>query len=370
METVFILNDPYKERPIIMKIKKHVLIIIVWFSAVTAASAATLYSRPDGTWSTTNGGANCSCTPGQNDNIIVNHNITITGNFVLNTGTLTINAGTLTVTGDLTFNNGSTVTVAQNAGIKVNGNFLNKNNSNDIKINGSLKVTGNFQNGTGSGAGAVITVGPNGSLSFSGSCSNPGTIIDNSGSYTGCSNGPLPVTWLFFQGTTNGNFVTLTWATATEKNASYFEIERSTDAINFYPLAKTNAKGNTEQAQEYTFEDKTPLSGRNYYRLKSVDLDGYTEYFDDIVTILFTAPEKKFSVYPNPYRNGSLSVQLSEISVTNATIRIMDEWGSMHYTTTTDNTLTQLSPPSLPSGLYIVEVSHAGRAYRQRIIIE
>ncbi len=142
--------------------RRILLLAFVLFSSAFTAFSATYYSRPDGTWSTTNGGANCGCTPGSNDTMIVNHNITLAGPFTLNTGTITINAGTLTINGDLTFNNGSFVTVAKNAGIKVNGDFLNKNNSDDVQINGAFNVTGDFQNGQGSGNGAVIHVGASG----------------------------------------------------------------------------------------------------------------------------------------------------------------------------------------------------------------
>lgn len=349
-----------------LKLVLTVVLVII----SSAAFSANLFSRADGTWSTTNGGANCGCTPGQNDNITINHNITIAGSFVLNTGTLTVNTGTLTVTGDLTFNNGSFVTVAQNAGIVVNGNFLNKNNSNDIAINGSLKVNGNFQNGTGSGAGAVITVGPNGSITFTGSCNNPGTIIDNSGSYTGCTNGPLPVSWLLFEGVANGTSATLTWATATEKNVSHFEIERSADAVTFYTIGKVNAAGNSAQTLKYAFEDKSPLNGRNYYRLKSVDLDGYTEYYNDLVVLAFATPEQGFSVYPNPYRDGNLMVQLNFTPGTTTTVRIIDGMGNIRYATTTDEALTTLTPATLTAGFYILEVSNAREAHRQRIVVE
>jgi len=351
-------------------VRMALLVLFIMIVSVTDVKAVTYYSRADGTWSTTNGGASCSCTPGQNDVIIVNHNITLAGPFTLNTGTFTVNAGTLTISGDLTFNNGSFVTVAQNAGIKVNGNFFNKNNSNDIAINGSLNVTGSFQNGQGSGAGAVITVGSTGSISFGGSCSSPGTIIDGSGvSHTGCNNGPLPVTFLYFEGETDGNIVDLRWATSSEKNLDYFEIERSADGNVFVAVASVGGSINSEVKQTYSYTDKTPLSGHNYYRIKTVDLDGYTEYYDELILLNITT-ERVFNVYPNPFHSGTLSVQLNHTPSASATIQIKDLMGNINYSQNTKSIVTELTPGSLKAGFYILEVFDATEVHRERIIIE
>ena len=79
--------------------------------------------------------------PGSNDNLIVNHSITITGDFTVNNGSITVNSpNTLTITGDLTFNNNSTVLVNSGGCIHVEGNLLNKNNSGDIEIFGTLII--------------------------------------------------------------------------------------------------------------------------------------------------------------------------------------------------------------------------------------
>lgn len=349
--------------------RRILILAFVLFGSVFTAFSATFYSRPDGTWSTTNGGANCGCTPGQNDIIIVNHNITLAGPFTLNTGTITVNAGVLTINGDLTFNNGSFVTVAQNAGIKVNGNFLNKNNSNDININGSLSVTGNFANGQGSGSGAIITVGPNGTISYGGSCNSPGTIIDSSGSHTGCNNGPLPVKLLYLKGENDGDYVSITWATATEVNTDHFELEHSADGKSFTTITTVAAAGNSETKQLYSYTDKAPYFGHNYYRLKSVDLDGYTEYYDLVIQVNSTT-EQTFSVYPNPFHSGKLSVQIRQTPAIATTIRIKDLTGKTCYSQTAESLVTELTPGNLAPGLYVVEVSNTSEVYRERIVIE
>jgi hypothetical protein len=148
-----------------------------------------------------NGGADCGCVPDQNDDIFVNHNISLAGPFTVNNGSLTVNSPwTLTINGDLTFNNGSTVIINEGAGLVVNGDFENKNNSDEIGFFGNIVITGNFKNGNGGSGSAIIEFGENATISIGGTCSNDGSVFDSSGTYTGCNSGPLPIKLLFFNG--------------------------------------------------------------------------------------------------------------------------------------------------------------------------
>jgi len=88
-----------------------------------------------------------------------------------------------------------------------------------------------------------------------------------------------PVTLTSFTGsrTVKGN--ELLWKTASEQKNSHFEILRSTDGINFTQIGEKTGNGSTQQMSNYSFIDKLPLAGVNYYKLKQVDLDGKSEEF-------------------------------------------------------------------------------------------
>ncbi|HEY1021360.1 MAG TPA: T9SS type A sorting domain-containing protein [Flavisolibacter sp.] len=90
--------------------------------------------------------------------------------------------------------------------------------------------------------------------------------------------GTLPVKLKSWEASIAGSMVLLKWKTATELNASHFVVERSTDGLNFQPLTQVDARGNSTAEVSYTAEDKSPLPGANYYRLKMVDLDATSEY--------------------------------------------------------------------------------------------
>jgi hypothetical protein len=287
--------------------------LAIFFSiSVLLADGANRFSRPDGTWSATNGGPNCGCTPTQNDDIFVNHNITLAGPYTVNTGSLTINAtATLTVNGNLTFNNGSSVTINEGAGLVVLGNFENKNNSNDITFDGAIQITGNFQNGTGGSGSAIIDFGPNATISIGGTCSNAGVVNDTSGSYSGCGQGVLPVKLSYFTAELEESEVVMRWATIQEDGFDKFVLERSSTGLDFYSIGDVKGVGMDTYNVEtkYSFTDNAPLVGFNYYRLVAHDLDGHIEYFN--VRLVRLDGPKTLSVFPNPSDGNSMLVQLN-----------------------------------------------------------
>jgi len=84
---------------------------------------------------------------------------------------------------------------------------------------------------------------------------------------------PLPIELLFFTAKYN-NSVLFNWETASEINNDYFTIETSTDAIYYKSLVNINGAGNSTSLKSYSYIQKNPPIGVNYYRLKQTDFDG------------------------------------------------------------------------------------------------
>ena len=95
---------------------------------------------------------------------------------------------------------------------------------------------------------------------------------------------PLPVTLLSFSGENKNDVIHLEWSTATENNNAYFEIGKSLDGFEFNFLGTVAGNGNSTQQLNYEFDDKTPLHGINYYRLKQTDFNGHFQY-SEIVAV-------------------------------------------------------------------------------------
>jgi hypothetical protein len=108
---------------------------------------------------------------------------------------------------------------------------------------------------------------------------------------------PLPVTLINFEVVKSESLVQLSWSTASEKNSSYFDIERSADARTWISIGQVAAKEQTNSISQYHFTDQTPGTGINYYRLKMTDLDDSFAY-SKIRSVALEGTN--ISMYPNP----------------------------------------------------------------------
>ena len=91
--------------------------------------------------------------------------------------------------------------------------------------------------------------------------------------------GIVPVTLIHFSAIKNAdNSNTATWATTTEENSNYYDVERSSNGSTFQKIGTLTAKNTSNQQNNYLFKDVTPINGANYYRLKMVDKDGAFTY--------------------------------------------------------------------------------------------
>ncbi len=117
-------------------------------------------------------------------------------------------------------------------------------------------------------------------------------------------NTTLPVELVSFTATPKGAVVNLEWITAFEENNDYFEIERSKKGVQFNTLTKVDGAGTVANGQNtfYNYQDRNPILGTSYYRLKQVDLDGTFQY-SQVVSVKL-APEAHVA-YPNPTVQGT-----------------------------------------------------------------
>lgn len=121
------------------------------------------------------------------------------------------------------------------------------------------------------------------------------------------TNDALPIALTNWYGRNEGKTNVLYWETAIETNNSHYILERSTDGIHFEQLTQIQAAGEKTTATTYTFEDKSPVKGLNYYRLIQVDNDGIYNIFNTI-TIKTVVQFNQYNVAPNPaYHNTEVS---------------------------------------------------------------
>ncbi|MEQ9298513.1 MAG: T9SS type A sorting domain-containing protein [Cyclobacteriaceae bacterium] len=110
----------------------------------------------------------------------------------------------------------------------------------------------------------------------------------------------LPVELTSFTATYVAPNVRLKWATASELNNDYFEVQRSADGGLWTTLGRTSGAGTTNEPQVYRYIDQEAYSGGWYYRLLQVDYDGATEFSNLVWVPSQTVDQPAVELYPNP----------------------------------------------------------------------
>ena len=98
-------------------------------------------------------------------------------------------------------------------------------------------------------------------------------------------NNPLPIELLEFNAWPQGEVVLVDWATATEIDNLWFDVERSADGSAFSSIDRVPGAINSQSTLNYNTVDEAPLSGTSYYRLRQTDLDG-SSTTSSVVTVV------------------------------------------------------------------------------------
>ncbi|WP_370086680.1 T9SS type A sorting domain-containing protein [Ekhidna sp.] len=180
---------------------------------------------------------------------------------------------------------------------------------------------------------------------------------------------PLPVELISFKVTLkNGNNAELAWITAQEINNDHFEIEYSTDGLEFENIGEVTGNGTTNEVSEYSFTHSGLKSGFNYYRLKQVDFDGQYEYSEIKRVSLGAFEDVSISIYPNPTDerttirvNDGIATQIELITLGGTVLKsIRYEEGMTSHTFDVTN---------LESGMYLIRVQGPDVKTIKRLVI-
>jgi hypothetical protein len=166
--------------------------------------------------------------------------------------------------------------------VKINGKLRFANNNSTLKLSnlGSIWVFTNARIEGGGSPSQKIKIGN--SQVFDGS----DAAIVGPEMADAATNGfdpfvdlqALPVKFLAFTTIKNKTDVQISWSTAEEMNVNVYEIERSSDGLNWNKIAYVASKGSTQNTNSYTYIDKNISAGVLYYRVKEVDIDGNFSY--------------------------------------------------------------------------------------------
>jgi hypothetical protein len=233
---------------------------------------------------------------------------------------------------------------------------------------------------TGTFSSTNVTGGANG-FTRTGSSGGPitnyyNTTSGTAGTLTTLSAAPLfycgvlPVVLKNFSATLNGSAVNLDWQIENGIDFSYFGVEYSSDGINFSNIGKVDF---INTVSDYSYAHQIPNAGKNFYRLKMVDIDGKYSYSNIVFINLSTVVENRLLLFPNP-ASGQLTVQFSSNEKQHADISVFDNTGKrlVQKNIIAERGINYLSLEEIknfPDGIYLVKVNITARLFIEKFVV-
>ncbi len=181
----------------------------------------------------------------------------------------------------------------------------------------------------------------------------------------------LPIELVSFEASMKRDHNIITWITASETNADFYEVQRSIDGKNFEAITQIKAEGTTSNTSTYNYKDYT-FDAKSYYRLREVDFDGI-ETISEIVVVErdFDAETVNIQVYPNP-TTGLLNFKYQVEGNQIFQVTIYDNLGREIIEKSIkikDYHLDEIDISDLPQGAYQVAIRSArGNNYNFNVI--
>ncbi|MDA3616817.1 T9SS type A sorting domain-containing protein [Polluticaenibacter yanchengensis] len=183
---------------------------------------------------------------------------------------------------------------------------------------------------------------------------------------------PVALGQLAASNNTFGN--TISWSSVSETANKGFEVQRSTDGINFTTIAFVASKainGNSNTTIQYSYLDENPAIGENYYRVKQVDLNSNSSFSNVAKIIKGLARTEGVTLYPNPAKD-RVNIALNSLNGKKSTITVFNNNGksvrqiSLLGTGALLN--TSISLDGLANGLYFIKVETDGKTESSRFV--
>lgn len=182
--------------------------------------------------------------------------------------------------------------------------------------------------------------------------------------------GALPVSLIDFTAQLNpDNQTQLIWSTASELNASHFNVHRSIDGVERVKIGEVSASGNSNEILNYAYLDANPITQRTMYFIEQVDYDGTAEWFGPAVV-----NKAQLSGVTTSFSDGGtvLDISLNEVpEVETATVVVLNSVGQQvlnrEINLSADQQRILLPIPAIATGVYIVNTQLGDKVYSSKL---
>lgn len=125
--------------------------------------------------------------------------------------------------------------------------------------------------------------------------------------------------------------VLVNWSVSNTNDVLGFELFQSTDGSNWEMIGFVDGDDATDF--NFSFVDETPNWGINFYRLKSVNMDGNNGFLRTTKIVFeYTTGAEVADFYPNPATNGTTNLNINIPDGGNAMIYLYDSMGKLAKT--------------------------------------
>ena len=138
----------------------------------------------------------------------------------------------------------------------------------------------------------------------------------------------LPVTFTSVKAYRQDKNINVEWKVENEMNMKQYEVEKSTNGTQFTRIAVKPASANGGLSAIYVTADVNPVEGYNYYRIKSVDINGKTAY-TNVVKVLMGSIKNDIMIDPNPITDGMIRLQFNNQAAGGYNIRLISKSGQV-----------------------------------------
>lgn len=177
----------------------------------------------------------------------------------------------------------------------------------------------------------------------------------------------LPVTLLSFDAKKQASTAVLSWSTSNERDNKGFTIQKSKNGSDWQDIAWINSnasEGNSDIKNDYTYVDKSPYSGHNFYRLQQADFSGQTS-LSQVRLLEFDQIEQKYMIYPNP-TEGKVTI---DGLAGNETLMVHGMSGQVLVQENIQNTKYTVDLSNLSAGVYLIQIINIdGTIHYERIV--
>jgi hypothetical protein len=184
--------------------------------------------------------------------------------------------------------------------------------------------------------------------------------------------GALPIKLTEFSAVKASGYNNIHWKADCTSTQAVFEIERSSDGQNFQKI-ETVVADRLRCQLPFDYQDRSPLAGTNYYRLRIVDVDQKSYYSRIVAVVNRTKGFELVGIYPTLITSGQLKVNITsagrdkaELFISNVSGQVMKR---MQVSVENGENIIYVDVASLAAGVYqITGINSEGQPKTLRFV--